>query len=110
MSEGGTRAERLAAVDAELDKELDNWRAMQVNPGQYWRMGNAEFNIRCEILALMEILKDKLGLEQEDFDLVFKRVCLEELRKMRPEVQKQRREAIRNSIVPNGPFPPLNQN
>lgn len=108
MAEGGTRKAQLAALDKELQNEQDEWvKAKLPNPGQLFRMNDQEFQHHCHVETMLVILKEKLGMSDEELNLYYKRVVLREMEGLRVIAAKLRSAALRQSIVDGtGLFPP----
>lgn len=93
-----TREEQLEQLNGELAEELKRWESQNIDPMGF-RLGSMELQIRVEILVLMEIVKEHLGIEHIDLDIIFKRKLIERMQEMRPQAEEAHREMRRNMIV-----------
>jgi hypothetical protein len=98
MSQEGTWPARLKKAEAELQVELDLWTESKLDP-QGYRMGNYELLIRCEILVIMEVLKDRLDVTDDELNARLKEVMLRELSQLRPQVVEDRRRQIQAALM-----------
>lgn len=97
--------EQLEKVQKDLEAEQKKWNQSGLgDPGQHWHMGKMQFAFRCEILTIIEILKDKLDLTQDELDLRFKSLILKEMQELFPAYQEEMRKARMAAIV-NGVKP-----
>jgi hypothetical protein len=106
MSEGGTVKARLEKAEEALQAELKTWTELRLRP-QGWRMGDEEFMFRCEQLTVAKLIKEKLGLTDEELQLEFKKVTLEQLQQLRPQVVAQQAEIARAAIMAGIPKPDI---
>lgn len=109
MAEGGTIKHRLEEATEALEKEQEKWNELQITPHGY-RMGDYEFYIRCEVLALTAIVREKLGISEDELTLKLRTAVREQMETMRPAVLEQRKKQIEQQLTqgifrPNGPGP-----
>lgn len=105
MAEGGTWASRLEEEDKKLQAELDLWIQKRMNSGG-WRMGDSELLFRCEILVLLEVIQDRFDVSDDEVNCRLKRIIREQLESLRPDVEEQQRQEIRNALL-NGIRPQI---
>lgn len=98
MSEGGTKKERLKVAEAAWKAEMELWNKSNMSP-MMWRMGDFEFQVRCELIALMEILREHLKLDDDDFQIAFHKALVKVSQEIRPVMEQARSAALRNAIV-----------
>ena len=107
MSDGGTIKAQLESVTKELEEEYELWSKEKLPPtATIFRMGDSEFQHHCHVEALTRIVRDILQVSQEQMDLIYRGVVLQELRTQRlaaVEVRAQMRRAqITRGIRPPG--------
>lgn len=73
---------KIAEVDADIDKLMQRYAAMQIPPPTSYRLGDNEFIFRCQSIALVEIIREKLGISEYEFDLKLKQVWLRQAEMM----------------------------
>jgi len=105
MSQGGTKRARIEKLNKDIDEEVTLWKEAQIAP-EAWQPGPMNFHYRCEFLTLSRLVQRHLELSDEDMNIVFKEVFLEQLRILRPQAIEQRSAAIRAQIMANGRIAP----
>jgi hypothetical protein len=109
MSEGGSIKVRLANVQKELEEEFKKWMDAGIPPvGAIYRLNDNEFMHHVHTLAHTKLLKEKLGLTDDEVELAMREVFLSELRLFFPIVLEKRREQLTAKIMPPGIIRPGN--
>ena len=98
MSQGGTWAERKTDEQAKLQAQFDKWMELRLNPNG-WRMGDNEFLFRCELLTIIEVLREHYDISQDELDTRLARIMREQLEELLPQVQEQRAAEIRAQLT-----------
>lgn len=96
--------ERLEAAQAAVEEELAKWQERGMDVGA-WRMGNQELLVRIEILVLIDVIKEHLGVSDLELNIRLKEHVAEKAREMFPQANEMRRAALRSQIVDG--IPPM---
>lgn len=98
MSEGGSKKVRLEEVSKALEVELAEWHKNGIDPGN-WRMATQELMVRCEVIALTKLIKEKLDIDEDEMNLMLKEVVLEQMKLLRPAAIQYKSDAVRDQIL-----------
>jgi len=109
MAEGGTIKARLDKVTKELEEESKLWaQARLPDSSQMFRMGDGEFQHHCHVETITRLLKDVIGIDEDQMNLTYREVVLGEMRTLRQAAAEMRKQALRNDIVRGVPLlPPI---
>lgn len=99
MSEGGTIKGQLEQVERELQEEFKIWDSLGVIIADTYRMNNTEWIHHIGIMTAERVIKEKLGLSNDEWQLFMKKTMLEEAKKFRPIIEKARSDAIKRQII-----------
>jgi len=106
MSQGGTIKGKLDAVTKELDEEMEHWKEARLpSPDNIWRMNEDEFKHHCHLEAIIQIIKDKFEMSEDELNLYLRTTVLEEMRTIRQGAATLRRQALQQDIL-RGVLPP----
>lgn len=102
MSEGGTIKSRLDKVSKELVDENKLWDEKGASISG-WQMGQSEVYVRCEVLALAQIIRDKLGMSEDEMSLYLRIETLKFIQELRetlfPKIDEAKQQFLRQQIV-----------
>ena len=98
MAEGATLKSRLDTVTKELEEETAIWNKKNWAITNY-RMGHAEFYVRCEVIAIYKLMKDKLGISEDEFTLYLRTAVLDQMREQRKMQEANESAAIRRRLT-----------
>lgn len=99
MSKGGTIKGQLERVDRELKEEFEIWDEMGVIIVNTYRMNQTEWHHHVALLACERLLKEKLGVTEDEWQLFMKKTMLDEARSFRKIVKQAQSQALRSAIV-----------
>lgn len=100
MSQEGSIKFRLSKLDEEIDAEMKRYQAAGFPPPMIaWHMGDSEFMHHCHVWALTALLREKLGVTEEEVDLHLKTVFRDEMRKLYVRLDRERVQAMQKSII-----------
>lgn len=101
MSEGGTKKSRLDSLEKSITEEQENWTALGISPQQ---VGADQFYLHSVSIALFRIIKDMLGVDEDEMNIILRETVLEQMQEMRenvePQVRAARLSALQQAIVP----------
>lgn len=98
MSQGGTVKEQLDKVTKELEVETDIWNRKGWAYTNY-RMGHSELYVRCEVVAIYELIKDKLHISEDEFTLYLRRAVVKQLRELRKTQEAHESAELRKRLT-----------
>lgn len=98
MTQEATLKSRIEKVSKELEVENDTWAKLKIAPGGY-RMNDAELYVRCEVIAIYKIMKDKLGISEDEFTLYLRTAVLEQMRELRKTHEAARSQRVREELT-----------
>ncbi len=89
---------KLAKVDEELEKEQKIWKDNNLPPlPAIFNLGEQQFEVHLHMLMFTELFKELF--DEDKLNLMYKRIALQELQKVRPQVLEGVRSQIRQQIV-----------
>jgi hypothetical protein len=98
MAEGGTTKAQLEKVTKQLEAEVKIWDDRNWNPGAF-RMGNAELYVRCEVIAIYKLMRDKLGITEDEFTLYLRTAVLESMQQLRKQNEEMQSAKLREDLT-----------
>ena len=98
MADGALLKKRLEKVTKELDTEVALWNTKGWDASQY-RIGSAELYVRCEVIAIYKVLKDKLGITEDEFTIYLRQAVLDQMKELRRVTDEAESAAIRKRLT-----------
>lgn len=97
MSNTGTPKARLEKVTKELEEEMEKWNELGLDISK-WRMGAMEAHNHCAIIAMAELIQDKLGVSEDEVNFYLRRTTLK-FAKIQREAAEPMMEEIRSEMI-----------
>ena len=82
--------EQIEEANKAIDQLGARYRAQQIAPPDTYRMGNDEFNHRCMMLILIDVMKEMADMSEEEWDLRFKLKWLDQAEQLLKNTMKMR--------------------
>ena len=98
MAEGALIGKQVEKITKELDAEVELWKQKGWDVSQY-RMGAAELYVRCEVIAIYKIMRDKLGISEEEFTLYLRKAVLEQMQELRKVTDDAESQKLREKLT-----------
>lgn len=100
MSEGGTKKAQLEKITQDIKEEEKLWMEAKLPPpGNVYVFGTEQFQYACKIEALTVLVRDYCGVSEEDMELEFKKIVLNELRNLRTIATQVRSQMVREELT-----------
>lgn len=97
--------QRMEQVEAELAQQEKLWNGAQLPPPEaLYQFGQSQWMHHIFMEGIKRYLIENFDAEEE-LELHMKEAFAEEVNSLRTQAIEARRAAIRNDIVPKGPFP-----
>lgn len=107
----GTGKTPLEKVQAELQEEIDLWNELGMSLNNTTHPPASLYAIKMQVQTLINLLIEKNFFTNEEFNIEFKTLILNDMRRLRefhePQIREERRQAILGGGKPDITIPNL---
>lgn len=102
MTEPGTQKDPLEKLTAKLEKEVEAWNELGMSLENTMHTPSSIYALKMQMQTLINILLEKGIATNEEFNIEFKTLILNDMQRMRaahePQIREERRQAIVHGV------------
>lgn len=102
MTEPGTRKDPLEKLTKKLEKEVEIWNELGMNLENTVHSPSSIYALKMQMQTLINLLLEKGIATNEEFNIEFKTLILNDMQRMRavhePQIREERRQAIVHGV------------